>query len=199
MPAHGRCPTPPSPSGSAWPWFVGIFVVMFSVAFLLLVYVKFCRFAAAELSGNGGFLLPQNRFSGIDKAAVESLPLFRFSELRGARDGLECAVCQCRFDVAELRRLLPRCKHAFHVDCVDRWLAAHSTCPLCRCKVNAGDDTAVFEYSIGSRFLFASAGHEDGVPDLELFVEREAVDDGDRDGRSFRKINTPEESTNRAR
>ncbi|CAL9164952.1 unnamed protein product [Musa hybrid cultivar] len=177
----------------------GIFAIMFSVTFLLLVYAKFCHSAASEFfgtasAGHGEFLLPQHQFSGIDKAAVESLPLFRFSTLRGARDGLECAVCLSRFGDADVLRLLPRCKHAFHVDCVDRWLEAHSTCPLCRCKVDA-EDAELFKCSTSSRFLFSSDRHEDGLPDLELFMERQRFDDGDHRcssrfsiGSSFRKI-----------
>ncbi|THU45995.1 hypothetical protein C4D60_Mb09t00260 [Musa balbisiana] len=178
---------------------IGIFAIMFSVTFLLLVYAKFCHSAASEFfgtasAGHGEFLLPQHRFSGIDKAAVESLPLFRFSTLRGARDGLECAVCLSRFGDADVLRLLPRCKHAFHVDCVDRWLEAHSTCPLCRCKVDP-EDAELFKCSTSSRFLFSSDRHEDGLPDLELFMERQRFDDGDHRcssrfsiGSSFRKI-----------
>ncbi|KAF7026999.1 hypothetical protein CFC21_039070 [Triticum aestivum] len=32
-------------------------------------------------------------------------------------------------------RFLPGCGHGFHAGCVDRWLAAHTTCPLCRVTV----------------------------------------------------------------
>ncbi|WOK95679.1 E3 ubiquitin-protein ligase [Canna indica] len=184
---------------------VGIFAIMFSLTFLLLAYAKFCHSAAAELfsvdpagpGGNGGLLLPKHRFSGIDKAAIESLPSFRFASLRGARGGLECAVCLSKFDDADVLRLLPKCKHAFHVACVDRWLEAHSTCPLCRRRVDA-EDAALFKLpATSSRFLFPSGRHDDAAagPDLELFVEREpfSLDDGRGSSRfsigsSFRKM-----------
>lgn len=27
---------------------------------------------------------------------------------------------------------MPACGHTFHIDCIDNWLATHTTCPLCR-------------------------------------------------------------------
>ncbi|XP_009416728.2 E3 ubiquitin-protein ligase ATL42-like [Musa acuminata AAA Group] len=162
---------------------IGIFALMFFLTFLL-IYGKVCHSAAAahatdllvaDAAGHGRFILPQDRFSGIDRTVIESLPFFRFSSLRGVRDGLECAVCLSKFDDAEVLRLLPKCKHAFHVRCVDRWLEAHSSCPVCRCMVNADDD-GLFKYSTSSRFLFASDRLEASGRDLELFVEREPND-----------------------
>ena len=49
-----------------------------------------------------------------------------------------CCVCisACR-DGEEIRSL--PCGHAFHRDCVDRWLArCRRTCPLCRLHVGGG-------------------------------------------------------------
>ncbi|WOL17006.1 E3 ubiquitin-protein ligase [Canna indica] len=141
------------------------FAIMFSLTFLLLVYAKFCYSAAAKLfsidpagpGGNGRLLLPEHRFSGIGKAAIESLPSFCFASLRGVRGGLECTVCLSKFDDADVLRLLPKCKHAFHVACVDRWLEAHSTCPLCHRKVDA-EDAALFKLpTTNSWFLFPSS------------------------------------------
>ncbi|KAL1808851.1 hypothetical protein ACET3Z_025841 [Daucus carota] len=114
----------------------------------------------------------RSRYSGIDKTLIESLPFFRFSALRGARGGLECSVCLSKFEDIEILRLLPACKHAFHIDCVDKWLEKHSTCPLCRHKVST-EDLSVLTYSHSLRFL--AAGHSDVRQDssLEIFVQRE--------------------------
>ncbi|KAL5198176.1 hypothetical protein ABZP36_001688 [Zizania latifolia] len=51
----------------------------------------------------------------------------------GKGEALDCAVCITELAAGEMARVLPRCGHGFHVDCVDMWLRSHSTCPLCRC------------------------------------------------------------------
>ncbi|WOK98463.1 hypothetical protein Cni_G07175 [Canna indica] len=125
---------------------------MFSLTFLLLAFAKFCHSMAVELfsvdstgpGGNGQLLLPEHRFSDIGKAAIESLPSFRFASLHCASGGLDCIVYLSKFDDADVLYLLPKCKHVFHVACVDRWLEAHSTYPLCRRRVDA-EDAALFK------------------------------------------------------
>lgn len=159
-------PSPPPPQRNFSPFkpsvavIVGVLTTMFSITFLLLLYAKHCKrgrggggyprsneVAAASSSAAAG-----RKNSGIDRSVIESLPVFRFGSLRGQKDGLECAVCLTRFDPAEVLKLLPKCKHAFHVECVDTWLDAHSTCPLCRYRVDPEDILLVGEpnASLGS-------------------------------------------------
>ena len=48
----------------------------------------------------------------------------------------ECCVCLSRIRAGEATRRLQPCRHAFHRDCVDRWLTlCKRTCPLCRVHV----------------------------------------------------------------
>lgn len=68
---------------------------------------------------------------GLDSAVLASLPLLVFRQ-EDFKDGLECAVCLCELEEGEKARLLPKCNHGFHVDCIDMWFQSHSTCPLCR-------------------------------------------------------------------
>lgn len=67
---------------------------------------------------------------GLDDASMASLPKKEVSKGDAATD---CAVCITELAPGDTARVLPRCGHGFHVDCVDMWLKSHSTCPLCRC------------------------------------------------------------------
>lgn len=121
---------------------------MFLLTLVLLLYAKhFNRSTANNRSYNQNQASTSEQCdSGVDRAVVNSLPIFKFSSLSGPhKDGLECAVCLNSFVPSELMRLLPRCKHGFHVECVDIWLEAHSTCPLCRVRVNPEDVLLVLD------------------------------------------------------
>ncbi|GMH08290.1 hypothetical protein Nepgr_010130 [Nepenthes gracilis] len=79
---------------------------------------------------------------GLDPSVLRSLPTFTHSvkthdEGDEAAPPLECAVCLSEFEEGERGRLLPKCNHSFHLDCIDMWLHSHSTCPLCRSPVDA--------------------------------------------------------------
>jgi E3 ubiquitin-protein ligase ATL6/9/15/31/42/55 len=170
---------------------IGILFLIFSLTFILLIYAKFCYRGGPVHGGseNGPALTRSaSRFSGIDKTVIESLPFFRFTSLKGSREGLECAVCLSKFEDIEILRLLPKCKHAFHINCVDQWLEKHSSCPLCRRKVNPEDPT-IFTYSNSMRYLGnQSELREDS--NVELFVQREENRQGSSRfsvGSSFRK------------
>lgn len=71
------------------------------------------------------------RNTGLDSAILQILPMFVYKS-QDFIDGLECAVCLCELEENEKARLLPNCKHGFHVECIDMWFRSHSTCPLCR-------------------------------------------------------------------
>ncbi|KAK7314429.1 hypothetical protein VNO77_32952 [Canavalia gladiata] len=172
---------------------IGILGIMFFLTFILLMYAKFCQRNASvplvDPENQPTLVRSRSRFSGIDKTVIESLPFFRFSSLKGSKEGLECAVCLSKFEDVEILRLLPKCKHAFHIDCIDHWLEKHSSCPICRHKVNPEDHTT-FTYSNSLRRLAnqSGIGEDSGV---EIFVKREEEHHGSSRfsvGSSFRKI-----------
>ncbi|CAK8537642.1 unnamed protein product [Lathyrus sativus] len=119
---------------------VGVLATTFCLTFLLLLYMKNCDGVAANNTDQHGHGDLQDREnSGIGRTAVDMLPAFEFGSLRGQKQGLECAVCLTGFEDHDILRLLPKCKHAFHMECVDTWLNQHSSCPLCRYKVDPDD------------------------------------------------------------
>ncbi|KAK9101659.1 hypothetical protein Scep_025089 [Stephania cephalantha] len=71
---------------------------------------------------------------GLDASLIRSLPILIFNP--DVNDGLECAVCLCDISEGEKARLLPKCNHGFHVDCIDMWFQTHHTCPLCRNSIS---------------------------------------------------------------
>nr|DAD28074.1 TPA_asm: hypothetical protein HUJ06_029542 [Nelumbo nucifera] len=78
---------------------------------------------------------------GLDPASIQSLPIFLHRTLTTASDEAQCSICLCTFQYEDNVKVLPQCLHAFHPDCVDKWLKTHSSCPLCRSSLRV--DTAV--------------------------------------------------------
>ncbi|KAL0857422.1 hypothetical protein Bca101_062576 [Brassica carinata] len=81
---------------------------------------------------------------GLDPAVLRTLPVFAFSDATH-KDPIGCAVCLSEFEEGEAGRVLPSCKHAFHVECIDMWFHSHSTCPLCRALVEPPPATTMEE------------------------------------------------------
>ncbi|KAH7853081.1 hypothetical protein Vadar_033029 [Vaccinium darrowii] len=144
---------------------------MVLLTIVLVLFAKFFHRTSVVLYNQqipDGLTRPVSRSSGINKTVIESLPFFKFSALRGLRGGLECAICLSKFEDIEILRLLPKCKHAFHINCVDQWLENHSSCPLCRQKINTED----LRYTNSSTFL-SSQSEVKADSNVELFIQRE--------------------------
>ncbi|RDY08115.1 RING-H2 finger protein ATL13, partial [Mucuna pruriens] len=73
--------------------------------------------------------------AGVDQSFIDTLPVFLYKAIIGLKNPFDCAVCLCEFEPEDKLRLLPKCSHAFHMDCIDTWLLSHSTCPLCRASL----------------------------------------------------------------
>ncbi|CAN7063691.1 unnamed protein product [Brassica oleracea var. botrytis] len=180
----------------------GVFSIVFTLTFVLLIYAKcFHNDLRSETYEDGeirrldrlwqGLFSQSSRLSGLDKAAIESLPFFRFSALKGSKQGLECSVCLSKFEDVEILRLLPKCKHAFHIECIDEWLEQHATCPLCRNRVSIEDELSVFGGGSNNsmRIMSQLSESREEESSMEVYVEREeGIRDGSSRFSSFRKI-----------
>ncbi|KAI6684365.1 hypothetical protein NL676_030278 [Syzygium grande] len=117
-------------------------------------------------------VLPPHTPRGLDPAIIESFPTVVYSAVKGHKIGeasLECAVCLNDFEDEDALRLIPKCDHAFHPDCIGAWLDSHTTCPVCRAELAsqpAGD----------SESQQAESGTE--PPRVEVMVEVAPPDAG---------------------
>ncbi|KAF6261915.1 hypothetical protein COO60DRAFT_714761 [Scenedesmus sp. NREL 46B-D3] len=96
---------------------------------------------------------------GLQREAIQQLPQVQVGQLRRQRGGSGCGgsagqqqaqrlahkalaaasmctICQCDYEDADMARLLP-CGHMYHQECVDQWLGANKTCPICNQEVPA--------------------------------------------------------------
>ncbi|KAI3776748.1 hypothetical protein L1987_46537 [Smallanthus sonchifolius] len=102
------------------------------------IYIRRCSDEGS--SGRGGLSMRRaGRLAaasrGIDAEVLETFPKFPYSTVKGLKIGkgaLECAVCLNEFEDEETIRLIPKCDHVFHAECIDAWLESHVTCPVCR-------------------------------------------------------------------
>ncbi|KFK37394.1 hypothetical protein AALP_AA4G251500 [Arabis alpina] len=77
---------------------------------------------------------------GLDQNVINSYPKFHFSKETSAAssDGFGgggdtmCSICLCEYKEAEMLRMMPECKHYFHLCCLDAWLKLNGSCPVCR-------------------------------------------------------------------
>ncbi|XP_042489877.1 E3 ubiquitin-protein ligase ATL6-like [Macadamia integrifolia] len=123
---------------------MGIILVVLISAFFFMgffsIYIRQC-----SESRNGGSIRPNGETGvsrrvnrGLDPAVMETFPTFAYSYVKGHKLGkgaLECAVCLNEFEEDDKIRLLPKCDHVFHPECIDAWLSNRTTCPVCRANL----------------------------------------------------------------
>lgn len=73
-----------------------------------------------------------------ERSCVVDLPVARYKDLQRnnndnwGRDEV-CSVCLVEFEGEDAVNQLTRCRHVFHMGCIDGWLCQNRfTCPLCR-------------------------------------------------------------------
>lgn len=72
--------------------------------------------------------MSESKPRGLSRGDIDSLtPYIQMNE----KDSRTCVICLSRFELKSKIRPLP-CNHVYHAKCVDKWLRANRTCPICR-------------------------------------------------------------------
>lgn len=140
----GVAPPPrPTPFGRTMSTVITVAISVFFFLLFFCAYINQCRLAenAAPQGANAAAAGPgasRRGKRGLDPATVATFPIMPYREIKEHKIGrgvLECAVCLTAFEEGDDLRLLPHCSHAFHPECIDPWLEARITCPLCRANL----------------------------------------------------------------
>lgn len=154
-----------------------IIIVLISAFFFMGFFSIYIRQCAGE--GNDRSVRPttgaggrsRRAPKGLDPTVVESFPTFIYSVVKGLKIGkgtLECAVCLNEFEDDETLRLLPKCDHVFHPECIDAWLSSHVTCPVCR--ANLIPETGETSGQSADSQVTESAASDSGGSDDEVAI-----------------------------
>ncbi|GAV72018.1 zf-RING_2 domain-containing protein [Cephalotus follicularis] len=117
--------------------------IFFTFVLLLLFYLFYLRrrrvdrasFRLRTSLGNINSNISRDEL-GLKKELREMLPIIVYEESFSIRD-TQCSVCLGDYRPEERLQQIPACGHTFHMDCIDNWLANHTTCPLCRLSLLA--------------------------------------------------------------
>ncbi|CAK9314938.1 unnamed protein product [Citrullus colocynthis] len=127
-------------SGSMAVIIIILIAALFFMAFFS-VYIRHCNDSQSNTVRPISTAAARSRRAtrGLDPAVIETFPTLIYSDVKEHKIGksaLECAVCLNEFEDDETLRLIPKCDHVFHPECIDAWLASHSTCPVCRANLS---------------------------------------------------------------
>ncbi|XP_057983520.1 RING-H2 finger protein ATL80-like [Malania oleifera] len=120
---------------------VGVLCTALALVAYRLILVKYCL---TRIHRSPAAPSPQSAAApsavGVDEKTLRAIPTLAYSANKHGPfrvDQSECAVCLGELEEGDTVRLLPTCRHAFHVPCIDDWFAAHRSCPVCRSEVEA--------------------------------------------------------------
>jgi E3 ubiquitin-protein ligase RNF38/44 len=134
-------PPPPSDDGH-YSTIAGITIAL-GITFVLICACRLSR--QDHAGGEDDAAVPPEPWDNGDQqhqrrvsTTTAGLPSFTYDRsvmhnvTSSGEEAATCSVCLGAFQTGETVRLLPVCLHLYHVECIDPWLDAHSTCPICR-------------------------------------------------------------------
>ncbi|KAM3298364.1 hypothetical protein ACQJBY_040033 [Aegilops geniculata] len=143
--------TPPEGTSTAKSTIISVVICALFFLVGLCGYInRYCRrvdghedtAAAAPVGGRSSSSGRSSRKRGLEQSVVATFPVmpWRGHHKEKEKTMMEeeeerCPVCLAAFEEGDNLRLLPHCSHVFHPECIDPWLQARATCPLCRANL----------------------------------------------------------------
>ncbi|XWS55915.1 hypothetical protein CRYUN_Cryun09bG0041100 [Craigia yunnanensis] len=126
----------------------GVVTTFLAIAAYHLLLVKYCLRRGDQEDARNPSIPTQNGgfATGVEHKILETIPIlsfFREKVKEFCTDQTECVVCLGELEEGDTVRLLPNCRHVFHVPCIDNWFLAHSSCPVCRTTFVVTTDSTI--------------------------------------------------------
>ncbi|PWA58462.1 Zinc finger, RING/FYVE/PHD-type [Artemisia annua] len=150
---------------------IGLFVVMI---FAIVVHY-FSKRRLQRMMEEYNNQMQSREQRGLDASFLKTIKVVEFDP-KDFKEGLECAVCISDVEEGEKTRILPKCQHRFHVECIDMWFQSHSTCPICRNLINDQTEILVEQQESTSNVLLEGDENRER-PDLVIDIPREEGND----------------------
>ncbi|CAA3011218.1 RING-H2 finger ATL79-like [Olea europaea subsp. europaea] len=115
-----------------------ICALAFNAAIRYIIRMHCCRRRRNSLQlpvdhGNVEMAQPKTDLSsGMAEMEEEIMAKVYSSGTKLAGEEAECTICLSEFADGEKIRVLEKCSHGFHLQCIQQWLVAHTSCPTCR-------------------------------------------------------------------
>jgi len=109
-----------------------MFVGFLSAIILMALFALLLRHCSSTSYSYNCNLITDLFRRGFNRQVIDKCPILVHST---GKTTFECAVCLNEFQHNDKLRLLPKCYHVFHQDCIDVWLLSHMNCPVCRSKL----------------------------------------------------------------
>ncbi|CAN8298519.1 unnamed protein product [Cochlearia groenlandica] len=114
---------------------VSILILISTIMLASYICIRSKSARRDDATSHGGVDSPASEVKlGLDRPIIESYPRIVLGDskrLPRPNNG-PCSICLCDYEAREPVRCIPECNHCFHAYCVDEWLKASATCPLCR-------------------------------------------------------------------
>lgn len=119
-------------------------VVLLVVGIVVLVVIHICVVSRAfrddSMNEAGSTATRLDPIPSMNPEDIKKLPCFDYRV--DANVSVECAVCLDSFNGGEKCRILGKCNHIFHAECIDSWLMKTAACPICRTDAQLEDNSS---------------------------------------------------------